>query len=402
MKAFVNLSVGALLVGSASASAPRATPETEASLDKIVSESVDRFAFGSCIRQSLPQHVWDSINDYDPDVFVWLGDNIYADSPRPRGGSDEANARIVLDRMKPLYDAQDVIPAYRELKRNALVCGTLDDHDFGINDAGVEFVGKQESQGHFYDFFDEPSVSEARDTEGVYGSYTFGESGRRVQLIILDTRYFRSSLVRGENDRSGWVNGYPGSYLPNNDPEATILGDAQWAWLEARLEELADLRLIATSIQFVANDHRFEKWGNIPHERRRLCKLISDTGANGVVFLSGDRHSAEISALDPTRAESGAFADVGYPLYDITASALTNSSPTTFEEQQASRRPRPVVFGHEVNRHRIGSQIRYNNFGKLEVDWDAEGGPRVTMEIRTDRGATLRRNIVTLDELRPD
>ena len=48
-------------------------------------------------------------------------------------------------------------------------------------------------------------------------------------------------------------------------------------------------RLIASSIQVVAEDHGWEKWMNLPHERERLYRLIRETGAEGMVFLSGDR-----------------------------------------------------------------------------------------------------------------
>lgn len=31
----------------------------------------------------LRQPIWDAIVDFDPQVFVWLGDNIYGDNKRP-------------------------------------------------------------------------------------------------------------------------------------------------------------------------------------------------------------------------------------------------------------------------------------------------------------------------------
>ena len=37
---------------------------------------------------------------------------------------------------------------------------------------------------------------------------------------------------------------------------------------------------------------------NFPHERAKLYKLIRDTKAAGVVFLSGDRHLAELSMME--------------------------------------------------------------------------------------------------------
>ena len=39
-----------------------------------------RIAFGSCNNQREPQPLWQSIAASQPDLWVWLGDNIYADT----------------------------------------------------------------------------------------------------------------------------------------------------------------------------------------------------------------------------------------------------------------------------------------------------------------------------------
>ncbi|KAG2659458.1 hypothetical protein PVAP13_1KG357305 [Panicum virgatum] len=44
---------------------------------------VSRIAFGSCANQSAPQPIWDAVVAFDPQVFVWLGDNVYGDNKRP-------------------------------------------------------------------------------------------------------------------------------------------------------------------------------------------------------------------------------------------------------------------------------------------------------------------------------
>ena len=105
--------------------------------------------------------------------------------------------------------------------------------------------------------------------------------------------------------------------MPNADPAATVLGEAQWRWLAEQLKVPAELRLIGSGVQVVPDEHGSETWGNFPHERKRLFKLIRDTGTGGVVFLSGDRHLAEISKL-PAGHPDG----VGYPVYDVCSSSL--------------------------------------------------------------------------------
>jgi len=371
------------------------TPPTESATGPV-----ERIAFGSCLKPDRPQHVWDAIRRFDPDVWIWLGDSVYADVPSPNTGTAEGDAAVALERLPKLYADLSSVAGYRALGRRARILGTWDDHDYGHNDAGAEFPGKARSQELFLDFLGEPANSERRSTPGVYAAYELGPEGRRVQILLLDTRTFRSPLRSEPNPPENWTDGRPGSYLPLDDPDATMLGEAQWRWLEAQLERPADLRVIASSIQVVANDHRFEKWGNLPRERRRLLKLVRETGADGVVFLSGDRHSGEISRLDPRRAIPGSFADVGYPIYDLTSSALTNSAPTAPGEDGAVRSDF-VQYSDERNRHRIGSQVRYNNFGTLEIDWDAPGGARLRMRLHTDRGEELIREVVRLDALRP-
>src|ERR671935_24702 len=73
------------------------------------------------------------------------------------------------------------------------------------------------------------------------GASLLGPEGKPLQVILLDTRYFRSPVKRSGR-----------TVVPNTDPGATILGPAQWEWLERQLREPADLRLIGSSIQVVA------------------------------------------------------------------------------------------------------------------------------------------------------
>ena len=88
--------------------------------------------------------------------------------------------------------------------------------------------------------------------------------------------------------------------------------------VRAQLEQPAELRLIVSSVQVLAEGHGFERWGNLPSERARLLDLIAKTGARGVVFLSGDRH---IGAL--YRRPSAP-----YDLYEITSSGINMTYAT--------------------------------------------------------------------------
>jgi alkaline phosphatase D len=365
--------------------------------DRVVS----RLAFGSCATTEKPQPFWEHVNAYAPDLWIWLGDTVYADSPRPRADTEEERARIVLDRMPELYRQQRAVPGYAALRDAAFVAGTWDDHDYGDNDGGAEWIGREEAQRHFWDFYDEPADSPRRTLPGIYRALRFGPPGRTVQVILLDTRSFRGPLTRlPEVNRADWVEGRGGSYTTTDDSAATVLGETQWQWLEQVLREPADLRILVSSFQVVADDHHFEKWGNFPHERRRLFRLLHDTGAKGVVILSGDRHLGELSILDPAREPHPDFVAPGYPLIDFTASALTQSRPTDFATQQEGRWASPIGYRNEINRHRVGSLLRYNHYGTLTIDWENPAGAQLTLELVADNGTPLLRHRVTLSRLR--
>ena len=54
----------------------------------------------------------------------------------------------------------------------------------------------------------------------------------------------------------------------------TLLGDAQWQWLEKQLQVKADVRIIASSIQMLVYEKGMENWGNVPHQQQRLFELL--------------------------------------------------------------------------------------------------------------------------------
>lgn len=330
---------------------------------------ISRIAFGSCAKETRPQPVWDAINGLGPDLFIFTGDNVYADS-----GEREVLAES--------YRKLGAVPGFAKLRASCPVLATWDDHDYGANDAGEEWAGKQVAKEAFMAFFGTPEDSPLRGREGIHDARVFGPEGRRVQVILLDTRWFRGPLKRMDkashkalrDEKGAWQ----GPYLPDEASDSTMLGEAQWAWLAEQLKVPAELRLIVTSVQAVTVDHGWEKWGNLPKERRRLFELIRSTGAKGVIFLSGDRHTADISKLPPSTDGGPA-----YPLFDVTSSGLTQTG-----------------FSREENRYRVGTEWPFGkqNFGWITVDWEAPD-PGIRMEIRDAEGKVVREVSTTLGAL---
>lgn len=307
-------------------------------------QPVARIAFGSCARQDQPQPIWEQINDAKPDLFLFIGDNIYGDTED-------------MTLMKTKYDQLATIPGFAKLRRSVPILATWDDHDFGVNDGGANYAQRAASQQLLLDFFGEPKDSPRRQREGVYDAKIYGPVGKRVQIILLDTRYHRSALKTVPRGTRG-----QGRYTSDDDPNKTMLGAAQWQWLGEQLRQPAEVRIIASSIQVIAEDHGWEKWMNFAPERQRLFKLIRATGATGVVFISGDRHLAELSMMD---------GGVGYPLYDLTASGMNNASK--------------VWRRYEENRHRVATLNWGDNFGLITIDW-SKADPLLALQVRDAEG----------------
>lgn len=290
-----------------------------------IPESEIIIAFGSCNKQNLENFLWDDIKEADPLLWIWGGDIIYADT-------DD------VSKIRDLYNSQNKVSGYKKLKKNTQVIGTWDDHDYGLNDGGAEFVSKRESQQAFLDFFGVPADNSRRMQEGVYFAYNYNGILGKIKILVLDTRYFRTALTPDtETDKR---------YKPNPYGEGTILGETQWKWLANELNTTdADFNLVVSSIQFLSDEHGFECWGNFPHEVDRFKKLLVDSQPKGVIILSGDRHISEFSKLD--------IPGLSYPLIDFTSSGLTHAYSD---------------FSGEPNPYRIGSVISKESFGLIKLN----------------------------------
>lgn len=280
-------------------------------------------AFGADIDQERPQPLWNTILALNPDIFLFLGDNVYLDT------TDE---RVMRKKYAKL--AQN--PGFAKLiAAHIPIVSTWDDHDYGLDDAGSEFLHKEISKKVFLDFFNEPLDSNRRKRAGIYNSQIFGEIGKRVQVIALDLRSFRSPLIKSVQ----------GQYVQNMDASASLLGEEQWLWLREELKKPAEVRVIMSSIQVITRDNGWENWMNFSLERRKLFNTIRDTRANGVVFVSGDRHFAELSNMN---------GGIGYPIFDLTTGSFNKA---------------PKEFKAEKNMYRLATPNASESFGLITIEW---------------------------------
>lgn len=300
-------------------------------------DSVDRIAFGSCGHQLGEQFIWNNVVDAEPDLWIWLGDNIYGDTE---------DMAVLRKKYQQLGDNQN----YQYLKENVPVIATWDDHDYGVNDGGKEYPMRKESQQVFLEFFEEPANSPRWNQEGIFTSYNYGSGDGSVKVILLDCRYHRDK----------------------RETDGDVLGEEQWKWLETEFRNSsAKVVLVGTGYQFISDQHPFETWGHFPSERQRMLKLIKETGVKGVIFLSGDRHFAELSKLEKE--------ELPYPIYDFTSSGLTHANNIMIER----------------NPHKVVRYLR-RNFGVIEFDWKNQ---KVKLQARKLSGKIVFEEVVGFDEL---
>ncbi len=353
----------AAVAATACTTAPQLAPAGD--IHRAGGRTLSRIAFGSCAKQSKDQPIWDAINAAKPDLFIFLGDNIYADTRDPKVMADK-------------YAMLAAKPGFQKLRETTPVCAIWDDHDYGEDDAGADYPMKDESRRQFCDFWGEAADSPRRTRDGIYAAHMFGPGGQRVQVILPDLRWNRTPIRKldlGGKTYAAWSaeqkaagKPVPGPYEREPDLAATMLGEPQWTWLEEQLRQPADVRIFGSSLQVLADFAGWEGWVNYARDHQRLFAAIREANANGLVCISGDTHYGELSMLD---------LNTPYPIWDVTSSGLTEVWPVL-----------------PPNALRVGDAWRENNFGLIDIDWakrelvlqvcDAMGAARISQRVGLD------------------
>ena len=286
--------------------------------------------------------IFQSIKKDNFNLFLMLGDNVYGDTER----SD-------LMELKLAYKKQN--ENFKSLKFNFPFEAIWDDHDYGKNDGGKDYALKDVSRELLFNFLEIPDTHPARKRKGAYQAYSFGYGYQKILLILLDNRYFKEPYKNNPDPKQ--------RYYPN---PGLLLGESQWKWLENLLSSSdARVHLFGSGIQFLSDQHPYEKWENFPNAKARMRELILKYNVKNPVFLSGDRHIAELSKTDLTPAKS---------LFDFTSSGITHSYN---------------VLQNEINPYRISPLIVKRNFGQVFFDWNRS---TIGFEITSADGRSLYRS----------
>ena len=284
-------------------------------------EIVYKLGIGSCVDQDYPTPAWASLEKESINSFFFLGDNIYGDVPSGR-----------LDNVILSYEKlNNQMPSWLKNTEKLVI---WDDHDYGLNDAGANYIYKAESQQIYNDAWNIDQNDPRRSREGIYFSELKDIAGKKILIVGLDTRYFRSNLIKIGN-----------SYKPHKNSNTTILGRIQWQWLEKELSREHDILILASSIQVLATEHRFEKWANIPHERDRLLALLNKLSSK-VLIISGDRHRSGFYKLDN--------------IYEFTSSSLNKGIFPSYESDS-------LLLGKTYTQNNYGIVQFHENTLKLFI-----------------------------------
>ena len=323
-----------------------------------------KILFGSCGHQDKDIPIFNTINKEQGDLFIFLGDNIYGDT----------NDMAVLANK---YQKLGAKPGFKALKEQTPIIAMWDDHDFGQNDAGKEYPHKEQSRQIMLNFWEEPANSERRTrADGIYTSYMYVEGKQTVHVIMPDLRWNRDALnpvSELEYYTKRKLNNQ-GPYSPTEVKGASMLGEAQWQWLEQELKKPATIKLIASSLQLLPDFTGWESWANFPDDRNRLFALIKKHKVNGVVIISGDTHWGEISKYQQ---------NLDYPLIEMTSSGLT--------EKWKDVSP---------NKHRVGNFTHNVNYGDLSIDWQ-QADPAISLKLKGIDGKVIMQNEFSLSSISP-
>ena len=92
-------------------------------LQELSDKPIGRIAFGSCAKHWQPQPIWDAVIDAKPDLWLFLGDAVYADT-------DGTTAWLVSkEQLIGEWNRLGDKPEFQKAKENIPMMATWDNHD---------------------------------------------------------------------------------------------------------------------------------------------------------------------------------------------------------------------------------------------------------------------------------
>lgn len=271
---------------------------------------------------------------------VWLGDNWYTrevDYYTAWG----LNYRASRDRSLPvLQKFMASMPQY----------SIWDDHDYGPNDMGKNYILKEDSRKVFMNYSCNPSYGQ--HNEGIYSVISYSD----VDIFLTDDRWWRSEAALKDS-----IDGKPNT-------AKTYFGKQQLDWLKnSLLFSKATFKIIATGSQILNPYSDYDCMRFYKAEYKELMDFLSEYKIKGVLFFSGDRHHSEV-----IKQERNGL----YPLYDVTNSPYTSGVSKVKGEElnNAARVPGTLVEAQNFSKITVSGK---KNERILKVEFLGIGGKKL-------------------------
>ena len=387
-----------------------------------------RILFGSCNSQYLKQPLWPAIIERNAQAFVWAGDAIYGDGHAGRSVVVATPTKLAAD-YKMLLSSD---PYQQFMETNITITGTIDDHDYGVNNGDKTYHHKRESTTLFVDFLERSNHGKewrlmrqrAEAGEGVYGVVVL-DFAREKELLSdeeagidpevperetpLSDKTVAIFMIDVRSNKDPW-----NSHEVKTDYEGDFLGDQQWKWLEEGLRRsTAAVNILVSGLQ--VHPDRFidgriaEEWSRYPMAQHRLYQALLQPNVQAPFIVSGDVHMGEVLRRDCQTPSGSAVQEhlSRRPLMEMTTSGMTHSWGTNFCSRPEPSNPvcrSAYLQGvlkyamHWGHMNRAWKELVYDevtdipqytlqaNFGEFEFDWDDR---RITMRILGKDGVEL-------------
>ena len=233
------------------------------------------------------ERMWTTILARAPRAFLFLGDNVYIDTPE------------VPATQSYCYYRRQSRPEFRAFAASTPIYAIWDDHDFGTNDCtGFADIDRPAWKKPVLDIFRQnwvnPGYGRGSAAPGCWFEFSLGN----VDFFMLDCRFYREN--------------------PKKVAEPSMLGRTQLNWLLKGLRQSkAVFKVIASSVPWASGTKpgSLDTWDGFDHERQEIFSFIEKAGIDGVMLLSADRHRSDARTIEREGA---------YTLHDLMSSRLTN------------------------------------------------------------------------------
>mgnify|MGYP003978998987 CR=1 FL=1 len=234
------------------------------------------------------EYAWNTIGEQRPDVLMLLGDNTYSDAPE------------MPEMQHYCYYRRQSRPEFRSLVSQVPVYTIWDDHDFGTNDCqGGPLVEEPYWKVPVWNVFKNNWVNPKYGNGGIQPGCWYDYYVGNVHFIMLDGRTYRD-------------------LRPSDESRPTMLGPTQIKWLRRTIKESSGVFTVLVSPVpwvFSAKGDSKDTWNGFKKERNEIFDVIKQSGRNGVLLMSADRHRSDLWKIQREGL---------YPLYEFNSSRLTN------------------------------------------------------------------------------